>query len=200
MLDELFFWCAIGGGAALLLQTLPMLLGMEGADDAIDGPFDGADADLDGGDASGFWLFEMISLRTVTAAVTFFGLAGKACSTSGLNSGVSLAVALAAGYAAMYSVYWAFKQVFKLETSGNLDIRGAVGLTGQVYVPIDPPRAGKIHLMLQGRTVEYQAVTAGDARLATGEKIVVTDIVSSDTVEVAAIAAEAPSQNPVATG
>ena len=45
--------------------------------------------------------------------------------------------------------------------------------------------AGKVHLMLQNRTVEYQAVTAG-AELPTGAPVKVVAVVNSDTVEVEA--------------
>ena len=65
----------------------------------------------------------------------------------------------------------------------------AVGLPATVYVPIPGKRAGvgKVTFRLQDRIVEYQAVTEGADRLATGEKVVVEAIVSADTVCVARV-------------
>lgn len=187
-LSSVFLYCALVGGGLLLVQFAMMLMGMDdgGFGEMADaGGFEMGDMDADGAtDGSGFWLLEMLSLRTLSAAACFFGLVGKASLSADQSPGVSLMLALVAGYAALYAVYWTFKQLFKLETSGNEDIRNAVGLTGQVYIPIQANSIGKIQIKLQGRTVEYQALTDHIERLATGEKVVVTDIVSSDTVKV----------------
>lgn len=190
-LSSVFFYCAVIGGAVLVLQLVLMMVGVDdgGFGDVadvggVDDVFDGLDGD--GTEASGFWFFEMLSLRTLAAAATFFGLVGKAALSSGQTGGVSLTLALVAGYGAMYAVYWAFKQVLKLETSGNTDIRNSVGSVGQVYVPIDPGAAGKIQLPLQGRTVELQARSDAAERLETGAKVRVTEILAADTVKVAA--------------
>ncbi|TWT99331.1 hypothetical protein Pla108_02680 [Botrimarina colliarenosi] len=184
-LQALFLYAAVGGGAVLLVQLAMLVLGGD------DGGFDdasGADAGIDGGDtdSAGFWFLEMISLRTLAAAATFFGLVGGAINSTGAPKGVSLAVAALAGYGAMYAVYWTFKQIFRLETSGNEDVYNAIGETAEVYVPIaeSSRQAGKVHLTLQGRTVEYQALTDAGHPLATGSKVLVMEVVSSDTVKV----------------
>lgn len=193
-LETLFLYSAIGGGVVLLVQLGMMVLGMddgllEGADAGgvdVDMDVDGVDSDGQT-DSHGLWFFEMISLRTLAAAATFFGLVGGGANSMGMPTGVSIALACLAGYGAMYSVYWAFKQIFKLETSGNTDIYNAIGKPAEVYVPIAPSkeRAGKVTLALQGRTVEYQALTESDQPLSTGSKVMVMDVLSADTVLVA---------------
>jgi hypothetical protein len=64
-------------------------------------------------------------------------------------------------------------------------ITNAVGRVGTVYttIPAEGAGAGKIQLNLHGRTMEYLAVTTGDA-LKPGAKVVVGAVVSSDTLEV----------------
>lgn len=192
-LEALFLYSAVGGGVVLLVQLAMLVFGGdEGFEDA--GGADVGDIDtggLEGGDngvtdASGFWFLEMISLRTLAAAATFFGLVGGAANSSGLPVGVSLVLAGLAGYGAMYAVYWAFRQIFRLETSGNEDVYNAIGQTAEVYVPIAESnrQAGKVHLVMQGRTVEYQALTDTDHPLTTGAKVLVMDVVSNDTVKV----------------
>jgi hypothetical protein len=140
------------------------------------------DADL--GHPGGHWFYEVLSLRTISAAVTFFGLGGRMALAYGARDVVSLVVALAAGWAALYAVYWLFLQVYKVQHAGNENVRLAVGLPATVYVPIPGSRGGvgKVTFRLQDRTVEYQAVTEEGERLATGEKVVVDSIINSDTV------------------
>lgn len=184
-LETVFLYAAIGGGVVLLVQLAMMLLGMD--DTFGDGADFGGEIDVDGStDGAGLWFFEMLSLRTLAAAATFFGLVGGAANATGQSAGVSLTLACVAGYGAMYSVYWAFKKLFSLETDGNEDIYNAIGKPAEVYVPIaaSEARAGKVHVVIQGRTAEYQALTESDEPLPTGAKVVVTEVVSGDTVKV----------------
>jgi hypothetical protein len=143
-----------------------------------------ADADL--GHPGAHWFYEIISLRTLSAAATFFGLSGMASKAFGYTSLQSFVVATIVGLAAMYAVYWLFLQVYKLQHTGTENIRNAVGAAAVVYIPIPGKRAGagKVTFRLQNRLVEYQAVTDEDARLPTGEKVIVVAVVNSDTVRV----------------
>lgn len=133
------------------------------------------------------WFYEVISLRTLSAALTFFGLTGKMMLAYGHAPWASFGWGVLAGVAAMYGVYWLFRQVFRLQHAGNENVRNAIGSRATVYVPI-PGKcsgAGKVTFRLQNRLVEYQAVTEDENRLATGENVVVVAIVNSDTVRVA---------------
>jgi hypothetical protein len=106
----------------------------------------------------------------------------------------TLVIALSAALAAMYGVYWLFKQVYKVQHAGNENIRLSVGLPAKVYVPIPAGRAGvgKVMFRLQDRTVEYQALSDEEDRLRTGEEVIVTGVVNSDTVCVARAPQPAP--------
>ncbi len=70
-------------------------------------------------------------------------------------------------------------------SEGTARITGAVGLPATVYlrIPGDNCGAGKIHVNLPNRTMEYRAVTSGDS-IPTGSKVIVVKVVSTDTVEV----------------
>jgi hypothetical protein len=151
-----------------------------------------ADADL--GHPGAHWFYEVLSLRTLSAALTFFGLAGKTALAYGYSTTGSTILAIVVGIAAMYAVYWLFKQLYKLEHSGTENIRNAIGAPAVVYVPIPGKRAGagKVTFRLQNRLVEYQAVTEDEERLRTGEKVVIVGIVSPDTVRVAKTASPVP--------
>lgn len=213
-MNTLFTLAALIGGTVLAFQFVLMLLGFgdnggdlagaDGGDLSAGGDVAGdvagnqaswheaADADL--GHPTAPWFYEVLSLRTLSAAVTFFGLTGKTTMAYGYSPIGSLALATLVGLAAMYVVYWLFKQVYKLQHTGTENIRNAIGAPAIVYVPIPGKRAGagKVTFRLQNRLVEYQAVTEDDNRLATGEKVVVVAIVNSDTVRVARASAPVP--------
>jgi len=187
MLHEIFVYCTLIGGGALLIQVGMMFLGLDDIFESAEGDMDmGFDMEGEGGDSGGFWLIEMLSIKTLTAALTFFGLGGWICIAAEQSNGVALTVALIAGYAAMYSVYWALKQMLKLEQSGNMDVRNAVGKPAKVYIPIPAKRSGngKVQMKVQNRTAEYLAVTDDMEALKTGEDVVVVDLIANDTVMV----------------
>jgi hypothetical protein len=228
MLETMFTFAAIIGGAVLLFQFVMMLLGLghHGHDLAgvhhadvsggtfHDGDFSGGgdaghatghdsgwhhDGTTDATHTSSSWFYEIISIRTLAAAATFFGLAGKTAQAYGYSPIGSFVFAAAAGAGAMYIVYWLFKQVYRLQHTGTENIRNAIGAPAVVYVPIPGKRAGagKVTFKLQNRSVEYLAVTEDENRLSTGEKVIIDAIVSPDTVRV--IRATSPASTYVST-
>jgi hypothetical protein len=191
------FWiCFVIGGTVLVCQFLLTLLGLTDADD-FDTPEEGADFDADAGadqsDGHGHhhgsdWFFGVITFRTVIAALAFFGLGGLAARSTPMGQNepiLTVVIAVAAGLAAMYGVHWMMQSLHRLKAEGTERIEAAIGQQGSVYLRIPGQRAGsgKVTLALQGRTVEYQATTAGEM-LPTGAKIIVVGIVGPETVEV----------------
>ncbi len=193
-MGTLFLICAVIGTTILVIQFVLTIIGFgsEAFDIDIPSGSDDVDFDIDAdvGDTIGdhvdsSWLFGVISFRTIVAALAFFGLAGLAARAGGLGLLATLAVAIGAGLAAMYSVYFLFESMKKLSSEGTVRIRQALGKHGTVYItiPAEESGAGKIQLNLQNRTMEYLAMTVGQA-IAPGAKVVVTNIVTSDTVAV----------------
>jgi hypothetical protein len=206
---NVYLVCAAVGGTLMACQFLLSLFGLGGHHD-VGGDAHDAGGDLhdmgghemgghDGaghGDAHGHghgqdsgsnWLVSVLTFRTVVAALTFFGLAGLAAGAPRqLSPPWVLAVALAAGAGALFLVAWVMRSLKRLHAEGTVRIERAVGQSGTVYLTVPGNRAGlgKVHLNLQNRTVEYQALTPQQT-LPTGAKIVVTAVVTRDTVEVA---------------
>jgi membrane protein implicated in regulation of membrane protease activity len=200
-----FLICAVVGGTVLICQFVLTLVGLggdHGIDLAHDVPHDfsgdaGHDvpagdahgADAAGHDAQGHhgssWLFAVISFRTLVAAATFFGLTGLAAQSAGQPIGVQLLLATLAGGGAMYGVHWMVRAMGRMGEDGTLRVKHALGKEGTVYVPIPAAKsqAGKIQLKVQNRLVEYEAVTSGPQRLATGTKVRVVGIAGT-TLEV----------------
>lgn len=135
------------------------------------------------------WLFRVLSLRTIVAALAFFGLAGLAAQTAGCTQCTTLLIAAAVGLGAMYAVYAMLRSMRLLQAEGTARIHRAVGRQATVYlrIPARQTGAGKIQINLQSRTVEYLATTLGDA-IPSGAAVVVTKVLGSDTVQVQPVA------------
>jgi hypothetical protein len=204
-METLFLFCAIFGGTVLLAQ---FLLGFggdheHGGDGAEDTPDAVGDmhADLGGHDAGhsadghehhdaqvhhgSTWMFGVLTFRTVLIGLTFFGLTGKAAMASDLAQPKPLLIAAVCGLGAMYGVYFLMRGLYKLTAEGTERIDRAVGEEGIVYLAIPGQNGGvgKVHVPVQNRTLEYEAMTAGE-RLATGSRVVVVGVLGAGRVEV----------------
>ena len=216
MLAWLFFICATVGGTELVCQFVLALVGfgadVDLADDLPhDVPHDfhldtahahahghGPDPEL-GDNAVGHgnfstWLFSILSFKTVTAALAFFGLAGCAANSGGMSSPAQLVIATAAGFGAMYGVHWIMKALFRLSEDNTIRLDRSVGKEGTVYltIPADRKGVGKVQFKLQNRLVDYAAITSHDEPLKTGAKIRIVAVVGASTVEVEPLREEKP--------
>lgn len=175
--SKIFSAVAIPATAIMLIQTLLLFFGV-GADTDIDG--DGIPDDV--GDAG----FSMFSLRALVAFFSVGGWAGLVSNCYRLPLAASVAISLAAGAAAFLGMALLFRNAMKLQDSGNIELSGAVGKTGRVYIPV-PPRGegrGKINLTLQNRLCEIEAICEEEAAIPTGESVVVLSLCDSETVVV----------------
>jgi hypothetical protein len=195
-----FIFCAVAGGTILVCQLVLTLVGLGGdpadlggADAGHDGSdfHAGHDGDSpEGHDAHGHhgstWLFGVISFRTLVAATTFFGLGGMVAESLGQPSLAQVVVALACGAAAMYTVHGILRLFARLAEDNTVRIRRAVGANATVYLTIPANRSGtgKVHVNVQGRLLEYPAITPNEEKLTTGAKVVVIGVVGTDTLEV----------------
>jgi hypothetical protein len=188
---SLFIFALALGGAVLLLQ---LILGLGGlSHDSPDAGHlghgghaghGGHDGHGSHGHGSGL---DLLSVRTVAAGAAFFGGAGWVAMSEGAPVALALGVALVAGILALVGAAFLMRSLLRLEADGTPVIEGAVGLPARVYLAVPGHRAGmgKVHVTLQNRTVEYQAVSSQDA-LPTGADVIVVDVVGPDTVEVVA--------------
>lgn len=162
--------CAAVGGGILLVQVGLSFIGLGDTDafDAADAA-DGMDADADLGHSSGL---PLLSVRAVTSALLIFGLVGLAGARSGWPNTASLAIATLSGISILVLVAWIMTLYSKLDSSGTMDPRKAIGTVGRVYlrIPGQSTGKGKITVEVQGRSVEFDAYTEGD-ELPTGAAV-----------------------------
>jgi hypothetical protein len=202
-METVYLVCFLTGATVMVCQFLLSLVGIGGhhdvggdshdlgGHDAVHGE-SGEDAH-DGHhgshhDAVSSWFVSLLTVRTLVAALTFFGLAGLAGTKQWGDGPTTRLLAVAAGGGAMVLVAALMRALSRLRAEGTVRMERAVGKAGTVYLPIPGRRAGtgKVMLNVQNRTVECQAITA-ENELPTGAPVVVVAVISPDTVEVAPV-------------
>ena len=178
-MTSFFLTCAALGGGILVVQ---LLLGMLGVIDGVDHD-DAGHASHGAHDASDG--LNLLSVRALSAGLGFFGVGGLLGLTTGLGLLAAVPFGVVLGVAATVGTAMITRWMLTLEADGSVEIHGAVGVSGTVYLAIPGERSGtgKVLLTLQNRTVEYQAVTSSGP-LPTGASILVVDVVGPDTVDV----------------
>ncbi|MBQ2709239.1 MAG: hypothetical protein IJF67_13310 [Clostridia bacterium] len=174
-LQQIFACIGIPATLVLVVQTILLLFGIgDGSDADVDIDPDGFDIS-DAGDG-GLVLF---SIRGIVAMFCVAGWAGVVFVDLGLAPIPAVLLAILCGVAALFGIAYLMKAVLKLQSNGNIQIGGAVGKTGEVYIPI-PAKGqgrGKINLTLQDRFIEVDAITRAEEPLKTGETV---RVVSTD--------------------
>lgn len=163
-----------------LIFLLQLIMSLFGADHDADSDA-GGDADASVDNDAGI-PFQFITLKNLVSFFAIFGWAGLLCMRSNMAPWLSILVAVLAGLAMMTIMAALVYYMSKLADDGTIDSSKAIGVTGDVYLIIPAKRSaqGKIHVKVQGRLVEYQAVTDDVADIPTGSVIRVTGKLSDE--------------------
>lgn len=179
--QQLLYIIAVPFTVILILQTLLSLIGVNFDSDVdfdldTDTDFD-MDADADSDNMLGFKFF---SIRGVVAFFTIFGWVGIVLSDSNLPQALIVFIAVMCGLVAVVVIGWLFTLTAKLQDSGNIDYKNAVGKTGEVYITVPKMRkgTGKIQITVQERLREMDALTEEEKDLKTGTLIQVVDVLN----------------------
>lgn len=174
-MDKLFSFCAVFGSIFVVLQFVFLMFGVGGDADA-DAPDVGSDSDSSY-DSSGSHFLRLFSTRAVTAAIAFFGLAGLAALSAGLSPIIQVVCAITCGFIAGFVVYWIVSSLSKFNSDCSIKTSSAIGAAGSVYLTIPARRSGigKVTILQQGRSMEYEASTDSETPLKSGTPIVVVE-------------------------
>lgn len=188
-IQQAFMFAAIPATLVLIIQTALLLLGMGDHDSDSDLP-DGVDTDIDT-DADGFEPrddfsncdspddlsadFRIFTVRGFVAFFAVFGWAGSALIEGGAPGWFAAVGAFLAGSVAMIVVALLMRSLLKLQSSGNINPKNAVGKAGVVYITIPAGRSGsgKVNLVLQDRYSEMEAVTDSETDIPTGREVII---------------------------
>ena len=176
-MSTFFIACAAFGGSVLIAQLVAGLAGFH-----HDAPHE-----LHGHGAAQEGL-NLFSLRALSGGLAFFALGGLGGLALGWPAALALSLALVCGGGVAVGVAAFTRAALRLEADHTVRIERALGASGTVYLSVPPERSGmgKVHVTVQNRLVELQAVTGGATPLVTGSRVLVVDVVGSDVVEVVA--------------
>lgn len=172
-LEQAYWYIALIGSAIFVII---FILTFVGGDTDID-----ADMDVAGGDDGGVG-FQFFTFKGVVAFFTIFGWTGITCVEYGISSLTAIIVSTVAGLIMMVLTSLLFYWMAKMAESGTLKIANAIGVIGEVYLPIGANRSkmGKISIKVQGSLRELEAITDSDEDLKTQTLVKVTEVVSSE--------------------
>lgn len=167
----------VGTGLFLLKLILMLAGGDHGHDAGVDGHDFGGGHDAD---------LHILSVQGVLAFLMGFGWVGLlVLSSTSAELILAGAAGLIAGGAAMYGMAKAMAGLKRLQSSGTVDVRAAIGSEATVYVTI--PEAGKgagqVMLVVGQKQRIYNAVSSGPA-LARNAKVRVLTVQGHNTLAV----------------
>lgn len=179
-----YFFCAVFG---FVIVTLSLLLGLFGiGGDGMDGGDVSDTTDVDLSDASGdgspesphdggAGFLRAFSLRSLSAGIAFFGLGGLCALEFQASEPVALVVAILCGAFALWLVYKMMRTLSSFNQNGAIVAGSEENAEGVVYLKIPAKRQGmgKVEIVQQGRTMEYDALTDDPDDLPTGTPIIV---------------------------
>ena len=173
-LQQTYWITALIGSGIFIIIFIMTFIGGGDSDMAEDG----TDFEADDGGVG----FQFFTFKNVVAFFTIFGWTGIICIDSGASKMATLFISTIAGLVMMFLTGSLFFYMHKLAHSGTLKINKAVGLIGEVYLPIGAKRSsiGKIQLNVQGSLRELEAITDHEEDLSTASIIKVKAVVSGE--------------------
>jgi len=198
-LEYLFIACAaLGGGFFIIRLALFFIGGFGDADadadvgdvdvgdvDADVGDVDVGDVDGDVGDAiEAAASFKLLTVQGITAFLAMFGLVGLACHKAEMGEAISVSVGLLAGVASMAVMAKLLSSLLKLQSSGTIDLKNAIGQEASVYLRIPAGGTGKVQVEIQERLMVLEAVSDSKEEIKSDDKVKVVGIVGGRTLKV----------------
>lgn len=200
--QKLFFTIAFPSSLILLIQTVMLVIGL-GGDESSAADTAGSPEALDtadvhdvhdvqcghGGDGDGSDGDDGLHVFSIRGIVSFFaigGWAGFACLSNSVPALIAILAAFFAGAATMVALAKLIQVLMRLQESGNVSKKNAIGKMGNVYLRI--PEAGKgmgkINIVVQEQLREFDAVSI-DREIPTGAVVRVVGIESGGILAVA---------------
>ena len=191
-LQQVMFIIATVATSLMIILIIMMLIGMESGE-AFDGDID-ADLDVDLDDIDGSDIFNQesffslggLKIITIRGMLAFFSIGGWVVYLMAENSHAWLAtvVGIISGAIAAVLLAYVMRAIFRLESSGNLDYRTAVGKMAVVYIRI-PKKGeghGKVILTHQGKLIEVDAITFDENDILTKKEVKVVGLENDTTM------------------
>lgn len=140
----------------------------------------------DGGDAFGAHEADAMSLKPMVGFFLGFGLAGGMALDAGWSLWAAIVAALAGGAVVMGVIIALFRAIRSMRSDGTMRINDALGAVGTVYITVPPRKGqgGQVVVNFKGRQETFDALTATEKAIVSGDKVKVAAIIDSRTVMV----------------
>jgi len=173
-LEQTYWGFALLGSIVFLIIFILTFIG--GGDSDMEA--DASDFEADDGGVG----FQFFTFKNLVAFFTIFGWTGITCIDNDLSTGLTLILSIIAGLLMMVLTSSLFFWMHKLAESGTLKMKNAIGVIGEVYLPIGAKRSkmGKVQIKVQGSLRELEAITDNEEELKTGTMVKVIKIVSAE--------------------
>ncbi len=173
---EQTYWIIALIGSVIFIIIL--IMAFLGGDMDSDMEMDGTEFEADDGGVG----FQFFTLKNLVAFFTIFGWTGVVCIDYDLSNGLTLVIAIIAGLLMMVATTSLFYFMHRLTESGTLQMKNALGVIGEVYLPIGANRSktGKVQIKVQGSLRELEALTDENEDLPTGAVVKVIEIISTE--------------------
>lgn len=168
LFPKIYWGIALLGSLIFIIMMVLTFLG--GETDNLD-----TDTEIESDTGMGF---QFITFKNLIGFFTLFGWSGVACIDAGLSKPLTIIISLVCGLIMMTIMAAMFYYMRKLNDSGTLNFKNAVGSVGEVYLTIGANRSsiGKVHIKIQGALRELEALTDADTNLKSSAVIKVKDV------------------------
>lgn len=198
-LEQVFAVMAVVASLLFVIQLIMMLIGGHGDVDAhadidvagldadVDMHVDGlhADAGADAVHADSDVAFQVVSVQGTVAFFMMLGWVGLAVSRSGgLAAAWSIGIGVVAGLLANLAFAKVFQAFKRMQSSGTMDLKNAVGEEGEVYLTIKTGEPGKVRVAVQEHLKVFDAVSDDGSEIPTGTRVIVVRVVKGNTMVV----------------
>ena len=165
-LQKIFVGCAIPSSLFIILTFALSCI-------TLDAEFHHGNFDLDLDDPLGIF-----NLRGLMSFFSIGGWVGYGLTISNFANPIAIAGGLISGLITAKATTSLTNYLMKTNNNGNIKSENAIGQIGEVYltIPANGKDQGKVNVLVQGKLVEFDAITTKGIELKTGDKIAVIDI------------------------
>lgn len=125
--------------------------------------------------------FQFLSVKNIVGFFTLFGWSGLGFLSVGMAPWLVIILSFICGFLMMLAMAALFYFMSKLAESGNMNLKNAIGRSGDVYLTIPANRKGmgKVQVTVQGTLETLDAVTDDLEDIPTSALIQVKDVINN---------------------
>lgn len=125
--------------------------------------------------------FQFLSVKNIVGFFTLFGWSGLGFLSVGMAPWLVIILSFICGFLMMLAMAALFYFMSKLAESGNMNLKNAIGRSGDVYLTIPANRKGmgKVQVTVQGTLETLDAVTDDSEDIPTLALIQVKDVINN---------------------